>query len=224
MYFEKGVASNNRFERDRQKRWRAFLAPQPSRLASAIQGVSMFKIRPLTAMLVLSLVALAAAVLLVATKLVDSQTAIGLLGVLIGAGISAATSILLARESRYLQLATAAMDKRLAAHQAAYALWWKIVGAVHQKDKIGDVGVEAEEWWKNNCLYLDAKSRKAFRACTMFAIHHKDLLQGPRSNEATKLVKESWGVIMKPGETLVEGVALPNLGNFERPSETEGLR
>jgi hypothetical protein len=179
----------------------------------------MFNIRPLTAMLVLSPVALAAAVLLAATKLVDSQTAVGLLGVLIGAGISAATSILLARENRHLQLATAALDKRLAAHQAAYALWWKIVGAVHRKGKIGDVVIEAEEWWKNNCLYLDGVSRKAFRTCLMFAINHKDLLQGPRSEEVAKLVKESWKEIMKPGETLVEGVALPSLGKSEKPSD-----
>jgi hypothetical protein len=168
-------------------------------------------------MLVLSLVALAAAVLLAATKLVDSQTAVGLLGVLIGAGISAATSILLARENRHLQLATAALDKRLAAHQAAYALWWKIVGAVHHKDKIGDVVIEAEEWWKNNCLYLDAESRQAFRACLMFAFNHKDLLQGPRSEEAARLVEGSWKEIMKPGQTLVEGVALPSLGKAEKP-------
>lgn len=173
--------------------------------------------RPLTSMLVLSLVALAAAVLLVAAKVVDSQTAVGLLGVLIGAGISAATSILLARENRHLLLATAALDKRLAAHQAAYALWWKIIGAVHHKDKIGEVVMEAEEWWKNNCLYLDAESRKAFRTCFMFAFNHKDLLQSPRSKEAAKLVEESWQEIMKPGQTLVEGVALPSLGKAEKP-------
>lgn len=180
----------------------------------------MFNIRPLTAMLALSLVALTAAAFLTATKLVDSQTAIGLLGVLIGAGISAATSILLARENRHLKLATAALDKRLAAHQAAYAHWWNIVSAVHQKEKIGDVVIEAEDWWKNNCLYLDAVSRKTFRTCLIFAINHKDLLQGPRSDETAKLVKESWEVIMKPGETLVEGVALPSLGRAERPLDT----
>ena len=171
-------------------------------------------------MLVLILVAFAAAVLLAATKLVDSQTAVGLLGVLIGAGISAATSILLVRENRYLQLATAALDKRLSAHQAAYAIWRKIVGAVHREDKIGDVVIEAEEWWNNNCLYLDAESRQAFRVCLMFAFNHKDLLQEePRSEETAKLVKESWKEIMKPGQTLVEGVALPSLGKEENPSD-----
>ncbi|MBI4192850.1 MAG: hypothetical protein HY525_20245 [Betaproteobacteria bacterium] len=173
--------------------------------------------RPVTSMLLLCLVALAAAVILAATKLMDSQTAVGLLGVLIGAGISATTSILLARENRHLQLATAALDKRLAAHQAAYALWWKIVGAVHHNDKIGDVVMEADDWWKNNCLYLDADSRQAFRACLMFAFNHKDLLGGPRSKEAAKLAEESWKEIMKPGQTLVEGVALPSLGKAEKP-------
>lgn len=170
-------------------------------------------------MLVLGLVALAATVLLVASKFVDSQTFSGLLGVLIGAGISATTSILLARESRHRQLATAALDKRLAAHQAAYTLWRKIVSAVHHKEEIGAVVMEADEWWANNCLYLDAASRRAFRACLMFAINHKGLLQGPRSHETTRLVEKSWGVIMKPRDTLVEGVALPSLGKAEKPSD-----
>ena len=178
----------------------------------------MFRVRPLTAVFVLSVVALAIGILFVATKFVDSQTVAGLLGLLIGAGISAATSILLARENRHLQLATAALDKRLAAHQTAYALWCKIVGAVHQKDKIIDVVIEAEEWWRNNCLYLDAKSRKAFRTSLMFASNHKELLNGPPSKETAKLVKENWNEIMETGVALVEGVALPSLGTDEKPS------
>jgi hypothetical protein len=70
---------------------------------------------------------------------------------------------------------------------------------------------------EEQCLYLDAVSRKAFRTCLMFPINHKEFLQGPRSEEAAKLVKERWKEIMKPGETLVEGVALPSLGEAERP-------
>lgn len=178
----------------------------------------MFTIRPLTAMLVLSVVALAAAVLLAATELLDSQTATGLVGVLIGSGVSAATSLLLASESRQTQLATAALDKRLATHQAAYALWYRIVGAVHHQSEIADLVLEADEWWRENCLYLDAESRKTFRICLTFAASHKDLLQGPRSEETAILVKKSWKEIMKPGQTLVEGVALPSLGQAEKPS------
>jgi len=182
----------------------------------------MFNIRPLSAMLILILVAFAAAVLFTATKLVDSQTAVGLLGVLIGAGISAATSVLLARENRHLQLATVALDKRLATHQTAYALWMNIVNAAHDKDKINDVVIEAHKWWINNCLYLDAKSRKAFRDCLLFAVNHNNLLQGLRSEENKKEIRESWEFIMKPGIALVEGVALPSLGEDEKPLDIKG--
>jgi hypothetical protein len=170
------------------------------------------------ALLVVCFVLFAAAFVFWGTKLVDSRTAAALMGVIIGAVVSAATSILLAWENQFFQLRTAALEKRLAIHQAAYALWWKIVSAVHDREKIDDVVIEAYEWWKNNCLYLDAASRKAFRVCVASAHNHKDLLAGPRSKESAKLIQDNWDQIMKPGQTLVEGVALPSLGEYEKPS------
>lgn len=175
--------------------------------------------QPLPIILLLSFIAVGAAIVLIVGNLAESQAAIGLLGVVIGAGLSAATSMLIAREDKTLKLATAALDRRLAVHQEAYALWSDIVSAVHHKDKIGEVVLKAQDWWKNNCLYLDPVSRQAFRDCMIFAVSHKDLLQGPRTKEGTEIIKESWSVIMRPGQTLAEGVALPSLGQAEKPAD-----
>lgn len=179
---------------------------------------NVFKIRPRALLFVGCLSIFAAAVVFTTTRFADSQSVVGLVAVLIGAAISAATSILLSRENSCLQMRTAALEKRLVKHQEAYTLWCKIVRNAHNCDSIGEVIHEAEEWWNKNCLYLDAASREAFRNCLLFAPNHKSLLEGRRSEEVEKRIRESWKEIMKPGKTLVEGVALPSLGKAETPS------
>ena len=150
----------------------------------------------------------------------DSAAAVGFLGTIIGGGIATATTLLTAGENRRHQLAMAALDRRLEAHQTAYALWHRIVGAVHEPDRVGAVLREADEWWRNNCLCLDVESRRALRDCIIFASSHKDLLSGPRSEEVARLLNESWDMIMKPGQTLVRGAALPSLGEAEQPTRS----
>lgn len=175
-------------------------------------------ISSLTAVLLLTAGALVAVLALLFFKQLDSVAAVGFLGIIIGGGIATATTLLTARDNRRHQLAMAAVDRRLEAHQTAYALWHRIVGAVHKPDHVGEVLIEADEWWRNNCLYLDPESRKALRDCIIFASSHKDLLAGPRSEEIARLIKESWATIMKPGDTLVRGAALPSLGEAEQPT------
>ena len=157
------------------------------------------------------------AVLMLLFEMFDSKAAFTLIGVIIGSGVSAIVSLLTARENRKQQWELAALDKRLEVHQAAYAMWQRIVSVVYDSDQIGKVVVEAQDWWNNNCLYLDAASRHAFRNCLASALSHKDLLRGPqpRDGETKKMIKESWNTIMKPGETLPAGVALPDLEEQE---------
>ena len=157
------------------------------------------------------------AVLMLLFEMIDSKAAFTLMGIIIGSGISAIVSLLVASENRKQQWELAALDKRLEVHQAAYAMWQRIVSAVYDSDQIGKVVVESKDWWNNNCLYLDAASRRAFRNCLFSASDHKDLLNGPqpRDEETKKMIKENWNTIMKPGETLPAGVALPDLGEQE---------
>lgn len=172
----------------------------------------------LMAILLLTAGALIAVLALLFFGQLESAAAVGFLGTIIGGGIATATTLLTARDNRRHQLAMAALDRRLEAHQTAYALWHHIVGAVHEANRIMEVLREADEWWRHNCLYLDAESRKALRDCIIFGSSHKDLLSGPPSEESTRFVRESWAIIMKPGETLVRGAALPSLGDSEQPT------
>jgi|GEM_PF-5344839 hypothetical protein len=169
----------------------------------------------LPAVIFVTVIVLVTILLLALFNFIESKALIGFLGVIIGSGISATTSLLIAKGSYRGNLAVAALDKRLDAHQDAYEIWGEIVGAVHNTERIGDVVVKAQEFWKKHCLYLDANSRKAFRDCYFFALDHRELLRGVRNEETKRLIKESWDIIMKPGTALVEGVSLPSLGGDE---------
>ena len=158
---------------------------------------------------------LVAGVIMILLGMVDSKAAVGFLGVIIGSVVTSGTTLLTARETRKQQFALAALDKRLNVHQAAYTLWQRIIADVHHKCRIGEVVNEANDWWNNNCLYLDAVSREDFRACLLSASNHSALLEEPRDKEIEKMIKENWAIIMKPGQTLPAGVSLPGLGEQE---------
>lgn len=103
------------------------------------------------------------------------------------------------------QMRLAALERRLQAHQEAFALWCKLRGSVYQQN-IHEVVLECQNWWFNHCLYLDADSREAFRMAYLMAAEHRRL----RDSQADRAdVKQSWEDIIRPGKTLVLGAALP---------------
>ena len=86
-----------------------------------------------------------AAVIMLCLSMFDMKAGIGFLGVIVGSGISATASWLAAKENRTQQWGMAAIDKRLEVHQAAYALWTRIV-ATARSGNIGEVVIEGEKW------------------------------------------------------------------------------
>ena len=110
------------------------------------------------------------------------------------------------------QLRMAAIDKRLQAHQEAFALWRKLMAGVHT-DKVHDAVMECQSWWEKNCLYLGEEARNAFSMAYSSAGSHKMLLAG-RADVSS--IKESWKSIRGAGEVIVKGVALPGLTAAER--------
>ena len=110
------------------------------------------------------------------------------------------------------QLRMAALERRLQAHQEAYTLWWNLLGAVHDEQRIGKIVMDCQDWWVNNCLYLDAETRNAFSAAYHAAQMHKDLLRPVPQTEAAR---ENWEVIRKAGQAVVKGVELPSVGDNE---------
>lgn len=119
---------------------------------------------------------------------------------------------LLEASSRKHQLKLAALDRRLDAHQQAYALWWKLLGAVHDEQRIGPVAVECERWWVENCLYLNPEARQKFNASIHCALTHRHLLR-PHLDAAA--ARQNWEFIMGAGQAIVRGVELPSLGEDE---------
>jgi hypothetical protein len=106
------------------------------------------------------------------------------------------------------QLRLASVDKRLAAHQEAFALWRKLLSVVHIKDKVGPVVFECQEWWDHNCLYLTEEARAAFQLGYSSAFHHGEMV---RTQARSELIDENWKNFVRAGDVLVKAVALPPL-------------
>ncbi len=171
----------------------------------------------LTSLKIISFLALGALVmvgLLLISHQLDSKTGVGFLGVIIGVGISTATTLLTARENRRHQLRTAALERRLQAHQEAYSLWWNLFGAVHDEQRIGKIVMECQDWWVKNCLYLAPEARRAFSAAYHAAYNHRSLLRPDYQADAAR---ENWRLIQDAGPAILRGVELPSIGEGEYP-------
>lgn len=90
---------------------------------------------------------------------------IGLLGVIVGGVISAIVRYIECINTTTAAFKMAAIEKRLAVHQEAYALCHKLQRAVQRHSiERAPVANECDKWWTDNCLYLGDQSRKSFAA------------------------------------------------------------
>jgi hypothetical protein len=119
------------------------------------------------------------------------------------------------REGRLHAMRVAAIDRRLEAHQQAYALWRRLLVHVHDREKIGEVILESQDWWEHHCLYLDEEARQAFYLAYTSAGVHGDLLRAPRGPDSVAAIKANWQKIIGAGEVVVRGAALPPLVESE---------
>jgi len=159
---------------------------------------------------------------LVASRLagVSSDALVGLLGAVVGAAIAGAIQFTTSQSEQLDRYRLAAVEKRLQAHQEAFALWAKIIANVHDENTIGAVTNECHDWWTNNCLYLEEDARKAFRHSYICAVNHKDYLKD-RSQPET--VKANWKDILAAGDALARAVALPPIGELVKEYEKKAL-
>ncbi len=132
--------------------------------------------------------------------------------------------LFLQREERKHELSLAALDKRLAVHQEAYALWWELMGSASKKEKAGEIVMKCQEWWVHNSLYLTPEAREAFREAYHAAFLHPDLLY---AREDASVIKDNFTTIRQAGEVIVKAVALPSWGDQEykpvdKPEENVG--
>lgn len=118
------------------------------------------------------------------------------------------------------QLRLAAIDRRLQAHQESFALWRQLLGAVHTKDA-GPTVVKCQDWWEQNCLYLEPDVREAFVRAYTAVSAHGSLLQ---DRTATEAVKQNWQEIVRFPQILFPAVQLPPLSELEKKAVESPLQ
>ena len=167
--------------------------------------------------------------------MLELDTILPFAGVLLGAIIGAAGAIYTTRSiirkdtgqqrlDRKLRLSMAALDKRLAVHQEAFVRWNEIVmvirgGNIHNKIR------EAEQWWIENCLYLDSNVNEAFTQFLEEAQYHyyatqvyrSDVDKGADTAESERVLKENENKIAKVGHVIFAACELPS---FSLPRES----
>lgn len=109
------------------------------------------------------------------------------------------------------QLRLAAVDRRLQAHQDAFALWRKLMAATHTDD-VGKVVFECQSWWEQNCVYLEPAVREGFVTAYRAANDHNSLVKG--RTEAT-LIQSNWTRITHFPNVLFQAIQLPALSELE---------
>lgn len=140
---------------------------------------------------------------------ISSDALLSLISAIVGGLIATSSQAWISAQDRQNQLGLAALDKRLEAHQRAYAFWRKMAFNAANKDTIGEIVLAAQTWWEENCLYLDSKSRAAFYQSLLCASnHHVILKSGPND-----LVTKNWNDIQKAGPLIVMGASLPTIGD-----------
>ena len=132
----------------------------------------------------------------------------GALLALVGGLVGSLATIGIARATRKDALRVAAVERRLAAHQEAYALWSELLRVLFRPDECHAAAVKCQAWWKQNCLYLDPKSRLEFwNGSNEAALYHD--LKGARDP------KEAFASLNAVLGYLAKGVGLPTIGEHE---------
>jgi hypothetical protein len=159
-----------------------------------------------------SIVILILFLLLLFFRNIPSEAAIGFLGVLVGSTIAGGVQLTVSSADATQQLKLAALDKRLQAHQDAFAMWQRLLFTNRPTKESDQLILECQDWWNNNCLYLSADARIAFKEAYLAAEYLKlpaNVQSGPKATNAD-LEK-----LKRAGEILVKGAYLPSIGEGE---------
>lgn len=133
-----------------------------------------------------------------------------------------------------------AVEKRLEVHQQAFNQWCKLKDVIHGNDveKRGGVINNASDFYCNNCLYLEKRSREEFRIVIhlvsnypIFLENWKHKERGPDKEKAHKDLIDVWNRIFNLPEIIQSDVELepikmkteekPEGKNSEETSEDE---
>ena len=116
---------------------------------------------------------------------------------------------LFAQQNR-LQLVAA--ERRIQAHQEAFAWWWQLILA---GDSLATVSSQAQGWWVANCLYLHPSVRMRFQKLPMRLRDRGQLLHPdwPRSDSNRQIIEDTWKEVENLGRDIASCVELPGIGD-----------
>jgi hypothetical protein len=115
------------------------------------------------------------------------------------------------------QLRVAAIDRRLAAHQEAFALWRRLNQHLDAED-LHVIVTECNDWWTANCLYLEPDARQAFSDAYWGASMYRQLRRTQDINpthDIGPIVLERLNTIIEAGNRIAKAVELPGLSTLE---------
>ncbi|WGL17167.1 hypothetical protein PVT68_02420 [Microbulbifer bruguierae] len=107
------------------------------------------------------------------------------------------------------QVRIVAAERRLEAHQGAFALWMRLFSSIHTKE-VQDVVRECLVYWSKNCVYMEPLAREAFYSAIQAARRHKEILDFNRGKDSLP-VNENWNEIANAGNDIIRSVDLPPL-------------
>jgi hypothetical protein len=114
------------------------------------------------------------------------------------------------------QLRTAAVERRLEAHQEAFSHWRRLLLVYNSMDVTPTV-IATQEWWDKNCLYLEPDAREALsEAWALASIAPHRMRGGPIDNETAAQFKEDFCRFHAAGDRILQAVALPPMAPAER--------
>lgn len=150
-------------------------------------------------------------VLLAFVRQFSADAVSGFIGVLAGGAIAGAIQYGISVADREHQLRTAALERRLQAHQEAYALWRRLIFSTSQEDLYALIRKSAL-WWDDNCLYLDPEARRAFYRAINAAGERE---RAVHIDDDPRIARLAWQDMEKAGDIIAKGVALPGFGKAE---------
>jgi len=111
------------------------------------------------------------------------------------------------------RLREAVADRRFEAHQKAFRYVALLRNHMNAQDTAGKeslIGLvmECQNWWEENCLYLDDEPRKAFQAAYNSAFQRPELFAAPRNDETKALLQSTAADIFGAFQAIERAVAL----------------
>lgn len=153
----------------------------------------------------------------------------GLIGVLIGSAITVIVSYrnLKSFENISIQNRTdkynlAAIEKRLEVHQTAYILWFKLINVLPDDVRKASVVKEANEFWLENCIYLDEGSRSMFKECISLVYTYDIIYNNWRRTNDDKILKETYEKIKMVGDTILKGIGASPISTIYLEKDYKG--